>query len=194
MKLYLLETADITQEDIAAVETRFPMRCNRARRFANPADGLAVIGSSVLLFRVLGIDDENAVLFTCEGKPYLDKGPCFGLSHSAGRCVLAVSEENIGVDIEKLDKSNLIASPAALTEEELAWISPSPLERFHILWTRKESIYKAVGGFDDPKQISALEDRLQNGLRVKSILLDGYALSVCCIDEGELSPESMIRI
>lgn len=193
MKLYMLDTDDVSADDIRAAKALFPKRFERAARFSNRSGASGVIAAGILLHRALGIRDESSILFTAEGKPYLANGPGFSLSHSGARCVLAISEGPVGADIEGLDESNLIAAPAALSEAELEWIAPAPLERFHLLWTRKESIYKALGGFTDPKQIPALEERLPGGLRVRSILLGGYALSVCCRDADALTPESIIR-
>ena len=194
MKLFMLDYNDVCEDDIRAVRALFPKRFERAARFSNKGEGAGVIAAGVLLWRVLGIKDERDVLFNAEGKPYLPDGPEFSISHSGGLCVLAVSDGPIGVDIEKLDESNLIAAPASLAKEELEWIAPAPIERFHLLWTRKESIYKALGGFTDPRQIPALEERLRNGLCVNSTLLDGRALSVCCREAGGLMPESIIRL
>lgn len=185
----MLCTDRVSEEDLSAVRTRFPLRYSRAMRCVKAEDGLCVIAAGVLLWRVLGVEDESVIQINAEGRPHIEGGPEFSLSHSGGRCVLAVDGGPVGVDIEKLDESSLIAAPAALTEEELLWIAPSPLERFHLLWTRKESVYKAVGGYKDPKEIPSLDGRLPEGLFVKSALLEGFALSVCAVKEiGSLEP------
>ncbi len=185
----MLDISDVCEDDIRAAGALFPKRFERAARFSNRRDGYGVIAAGVLLHRVLGIKDESAVLYTAEGKPYLAEGPEFSISHSGARCVLAVSDGPIGIDIEKLDESNLVAAQAALDEEELEWISPAPLERFHLLWTRKESIYKALGGYDDPKRIPALEGKIPEGLHIWSVISEGYALSVCAGEEiGFMEP------
>lgn len=189
MELYLLEAAEITPEEIKLVRRCFPRRYERARRMAKPEDARCVLGSGVLLYRVLQLRDEALLQVSPEGRPWLPGGPAFSLSHSGGRCVLAVGKGRVGVDLELLDPENLIAAPAALTPEELEWIRPAPLERFHVLWTRKESLYKAIGGFSDPKEIPALDGRLPEGLFVKSILKDGWALGLCSEEEpGSIEP------
>ena len=194
IKLYRIDANSITDEDIRLVGERFPNRFARAQRLVVDDDRLSVIAAGVLLYSVLGVRDESSVRFTREGKPYIFGAPRFSISHSRGRCVLAVGEAPIGVDIEKLDESDLIAAEAALTEEELEWIKSSPLERFHVLWTRKESIFKAVGGFADPKDIMALDWRLPQGLSVKSSIVDGFALSVCSASSDEIADLDLMSI
>lgn len=193
MKLYRLDAEDINNEDIRLVSALFPRRFERALRMAKRGDGLCVIAAGALLYHVLGAD-ERGLSATAGGKPFIEGGPCFSLSHSGGRCVLAVCGGPVGVDIERLDESNLIAARAALTEEELSWIEPDPLVRFHLLWTRKESVFKAVGGYEEPRDIPALEGRLPAGLFAKSMLWGGFALSVCSFEEpGDITPEPLKR-
>lgn len=191
MRLLYYDAEDVTDDDADFVRERFPFRYKRAARLAKQTDRLCVIAAGVLLYRALGVDESRLELAP-GGKPYICGGPEFSISHSGGRCVLAVGEGRIGVDIERLDESNLIAAEAALTREELLWTAAEPLARFHLLWTRKESIFKAVGGFEDPKQIPALEGSLPSGLFVKSTLLSGYALSVCSAERlDDIDPISI---
>lgn len=178
MRLYGLDIKEVGEGEESMVRRLFPARYARAERIIKREDRLACIAAGALIHAVLGVE-ESGLSRTPEGKPYIEGGPGFCVSHSGGRCVLAVGQGRIGVDIEKLDEDNLLAAPAALTQEELEWIKASPLERFHILWTRKESIYKAVGGYTDPKQIPSLDGRLPTGLFVESTIIEGFAISLC---------------
>lgn len=192
VKLFMHDTDRVSDEDIRSVRACFPDRYSRAVRMIDSRDGLAVIAAGALMIRALGVTEESRVLKNAEGKPYIAGGPEFSISHSRGRCVLAVSRRRVGVDIERLDESNLIAAGYALTDEEREWIAASPTERFHLLWTRKESVYKAVGGFREPREIPSLDRRIPRGLYVKSVISDGYALSVC--SEEEIGPIEPTRI
>lgn len=195
MKLFFLDAADLSPTDVRLVREYFPERFAQAERMVNRQDGRSVLAAGVLLARILGVEDERQLCKTPEGRPYLRGGPAFSLSHSGGRCVLAAGGRKLGVDIEKLDESNLLAARVALTQEELAWIEPSPLERFHILWTRKESLYKALGGFSDPKEIPALDGMQPEGLHIRSRILNGFALSLCSdVDPGEPEPVHLNHI
>lgn len=192
MRLFMLDAQRLSEADIRLVRTGFPKRYERAARCLRTEDRLACLAAGLLLRVGLGVSEERQLRFSPAGRPWLPGGPEFSLSHSGGRCVLAVSERRVGVDLERLDESNLIAAPAALTERELAWIEPAPLERFHLLWTRKESVYKALGGFTDPKQIEVPAEQAPAGFFLKSRILDGFALSVCAEEEiGSLEPEEL---
>lgn len=187
MKLYRLDCAEIGAEEMRIICEHFPQRFERSMRYIDERDRLLCAASAVLLYRVLGLHDEGRIKTLPSGKPYIDGGPAFSISHSGERCILAVSEEGtVGIDIEKLDESNLIAAPAVLTAAEFEWMSTSPLERFHILWTRKESIYKALGGSDDPKMIDALNAADRDRLHIASLVSGGYALSICAEEPFDL--------
>lgn len=180
VRLYMLDSNTLTQADLELVRWRFPARYARACRMRREEDRRSVIGSGVLLHRALGVERESSLGCTPAGRPYLEQGPVFSLSHSGGRCLLAVGEgRRVGVDLERLDPDNLSAAPAALGPAELAWIREEPMKRFHILWTRKEALYKALGGYTDPKQIPALEEELPPGLSIRSAIFEGFALSLC---------------
>ncbi len=95
-------------------------------------------------------------VYNCYGKPYLQENPLyFSLSHS-GDCVLcAVSEEEIGADIEKIEPVSEGIARKILTESEtLEWESLPKTEDAEMLrtdwliqkWTEKESIAKLLGG------------------------------------------------
>lgn len=193
MKLLRLDIRDMTEQDVRLVRERFPERWKRASRLAKREDQFELIAAGALLYYALGAD-ESEIRTDAHGRPFISDGPYFSLSHSGGHCVLALSGMRIGVDTEKLDGSNLIAAEASLTAEELEWIKPEPLERFHLLWTRKESIFKAVGGFDDPKRIPALEGRAPYGFSIGSTIAEGFALSVCSEEKiGSLQPTKITR-
>ena len=189
MELYRLDAADLDAAECRFLQARFPRRWARAARCLRLEDRRSILAAGALLHRVLGLEDEAQLCLDPAGRPFLPGGPSFSLSHSGGRCVLALGRGRLGVDLERLEPDNLPAAEAALRPEELVWIRPAPLERFHILWTRKESLYKALGGYEDPKQIPALGPPWPEGLFVKSTVRAGFALSLCGEeDPGELSP------
>ena len=124
---------------------RMPVRMEKAGRFLMERDRLLCIGGGLLMLNVVGIRDESALRFGKNGKPCAPGYPQFNLSHSGQYCVLAMGEGPIGVDIEQTDPKNLVAAAAVYTPAELEWMKESPLERFHMLWTWKESVMKATG-------------------------------------------------
>lgn len=83
--------------------------------------------------------------YTNEGKPLLrDSGKYISISHTAHWVVLAVSERNIGIDIQQIDsRVNKIRQRFVRAEE---YIDPAH-ETLHLLlhWSAKEAAYKWLG-------------------------------------------------
>ncbi len=93
-----------------------------------------------------------------EGKPCLDEGPAFNLSHSGDLALVAVDERpgaDVGVDLEMLANAPAASEMAAVfSPDEMTAIAaqPEPSRGLALLrcWTRKEALLKAVGcGLDD---------------------------------------------
>ena len=89
-----------------------------------------------------GVDlDIKRLTKTENGKPQYP-GFCFSLSHSKELCAVALSDEDIGIDIEeeisKERKSRI--TKRILHENE------SPDADVTELWTKKEAIFKLTGG------------------------------------------------
>ena len=77
------------------------------------------------------------------GKPYAD-GIYFNISHSGDICMIAVSDSEVGLDVEYVtprDWQKLYER--YYTTEERARVSS--LEGFLVLWTKKESLIKYLG-------------------------------------------------
>ncbi len=80
------------------------------------------------------------ILFTENGKPYLEKGGCeFSLTDTDGLIAVAVGTQAVGLDAEKrkLRKTDAILSRLTPAERE---------EDFFELWTAKEAYVKYLGG------------------------------------------------
>ena len=94
-----------------------------------------------------------AISYADHGKPSLDRsGPRFNVSHSGTRALIAVSEREVGVDIEgvrRLRDAEAV-SRRYYSPRELAQLGPANadgewLNRFYVVWTRKEACLKTVG-------------------------------------------------
>lgn len=79
------------------------------------------------------------------GKPYIENCPYFfSLTHTDGFCAVAISEEEVGIDAEHLDRSiNEKMLERICSENELAGISAN--EDAIRLWTLKEAAAKLTG-------------------------------------------------
>ncbi len=100
---------------------------------------------------------DRTILRTKFGKPYLKNGNVrFNLSNSGNLTVLAVSDEEVGIDCELLKERNLNAIMRRFSESEKSCIHD--LESFYRNWTAKESFVKYCGS-SIAKDLSHLEYR-----------------------------------
>jgi 4'-phosphopantetheinyl transferase len=94
----------------------------------------------------------QAISFT-EGvnkKPILDddSGLHFNVSHSGAWALIAVANSQVGVDVEFINSNMSYQEilPEYFVDEEMVWVNQyNSVERFYMLWTRKEALAKGVG-------------------------------------------------
>ena len=110
----------------------------KALRYRREDDQLRSIWSSFLLLKAA---KGREVHHSPEGKPYTESENYFNISHSGDYVVLAEAELPVGVDIERVTDIGINdgLKNIALTEREKLWVKDSLL-RFHVVWTRKESL------------------------------------------------------
>lgn len=110
------------------------------------------------------------------GKPKLDSelnnNIQFNVSHSGDFAIFAINLFNeIGVDIEKIDNTinHLEIADNYFSTDEIAYLNASTCqseiaEKFFRIWTRKESLLKAIGIglLPDLKKISVIENRFHD--------------------------------
>jgi len=86
-----------------------------------------------------------------EGKPYWknEKMPFFNISHSDGIVVIAISDSELGIDIQKIkSKNELQMAKRFYSEKEARIVADSEaqgFEAFYRLWARKEALGKCTG-------------------------------------------------
>lgn len=147
-----------------------PSELERAYRFHKEIDKTRfIIYRSVLKFVLAAytkLDLKNIVLdYYSNKKPYLASHPklCFNISHSEDFAVIAISKNEVGIDIEYIsenfDFTNLLSD--VFTSNEISSIENADDKKhaFYTLWTRKEAFVKALGkGIDDDfKNIPCLD-------------------------------------
>ena len=85
------------------------------------------------------------------GKPYIKNTDIhFNISHSGDYAVCAISDCEVGIDIQKIEKPNLQVAKRFFAKKEYEYILNQPDEKskteaFYRIWTLKESFVKAVG-------------------------------------------------
>jgi phosphopantetheinyl transferase len=130
------------------------------------------------------------------GKPYIKGNPFYySISHCKGLVIMAVSDNEVGVDCELIREHNLRALERVASEKERLKIeySEDRMVEFFRLWTMKESYVKLIGtGIGYPlKNIDTTGDCLvvdgAKKLYPCYFIYNEFAISV--IDEGKKIPE-----
>ena len=151
------------------------------------------VASGALISSVLKII-ESDIKLNEHGKPYTDaKKIHFSISHSGEYAAAAVSNGEIGIDIELVKKRNYKLAKKICTADEYKWLLEDYEAGFFKLWTLKESVLKAVGtGFSSSPKNFSLMPYLMNGecinagnmkLYADSISYGDYCISAACEDE-----------
>lgn len=101
---------------------------------------------------------EPEILRTAAGKPYFADLPIFfSLSHSGGKAILAVSDREIGADIQQMRPVDLRLAQRFFTARERAYVGED-VSRFYEVWTKKEAYGKWQGsGLADVLHVDVLE-------------------------------------
>ena len=177
-------------------------RC-KAEKLYNKNDAILSATAGLMMKEVLKITEDGMVKLGEHGKPYLEQGPFFSVSHSRRYSVLAVSENEVGVDIEMHEGINEQIAKRCFTEEEQEFALHST-ENFQRIWTAKEAVLKFLGkGFSyAPKNFSVLplsEEHEILGKKIKLFCSDinGAVLTAAyCGEEKfeitEFQPEDLI--
>ncbi len=112
------------------------------------------------------------------GKPYVDD-VYFSISYSEPYVIVAISDEEIGVDIEVIDELTYDDVKPFLNKKEKISITPeSSVEEYYTIWTKKEAVLKLIGtGFQkEPDSVNV------NSSQIK---VDGKVVSLCKLDSVE---------
>lgn len=131
------------------------------------------------LFDAFGL--ASPLAYEKNGKPRFEaKGVFVSISHSGGMCLAAVSDREIGADIQLSDREAerlTSLSERYFSPDELAYVKKAPSERFYEVWCKKESYLKYTG--------EGLSRRLSDfsvfrlPLEFWSVKIGGYTLALC---------------
>ena len=168
IKLYRYDIAQIPEDEYVHRVPTLPDELRaRIDRMAHTDDRKRTLAGHLLILRaaqeLCGVSDPM-VLRTAAGKPYFADLPLrFSLSHSAQKVILAVSDREIGADIEQIRPRSLGLARRFYTPLEQAYVfgkvpderdfalpqamqDDAFLRRFYAVWTKKEAYGKWQGG------------------------------------------------
>jgi len=186
IELYVLERSEAQIYSESYFASHFPDRHEKSKKFRFEADRQRCLCVGILLYEILGLEDKD-IHFTEHGKPLIssNKTKKINISHSGDYVVLAVSDLEIGVDIERPDREYLDIGKRVFTDAELLWIDSAnkePAVLFDIL-EKKEP-----GWMDDA--VAEKEKAELKGTEENSKLIDiskkEEPKRICNISEGEL--------
>ena len=140
------------------------------------------------LSEISGIKTDEIIFSANEfGKPYSKNADVqFSVSHSGDAVICAVSDNPVGIDIEKIREVRFGIAQRFATAQELEYIGENT-ERFFEIWTLKEAYFKCIGtGLDSlVKNISFKinGDKIEcseKGYKFEFIkTAEGYCCSIC---------------
>ena len=129
----------------------------KAMKYKNEIDQIRYLASSYLVNSL----SNEPILFNDMGKPFFENGPYFNVSHSGKYIVMAVSNKEVGVDIEENVEKNMSSLIRIFNEAEAKMIKEHA--DFYYLWCAKESLIKCIGSsISKVKEIPSLP---LNGLK-----------------------------
>lgn len=196
MNGYIISSVDISAISDEALRNHFFVmdEKKRAETVTLPSDikKKQKIAADMLCRQMIakecGISPESIVFDKNQtGKPYVvNANVFFSISHSGNLVVCGVSENEIGIDIERTRDIRIKIAEKFANEAEVAYIGDD-INRFFEIWTLKEAFFKCKGtGLgSDIKSVSFDVDNgnitcSENGYKLFfEKISNGYFCSVC---------------
>lgn len=170
----------------------------RRTRAQNGRDIENIASAAVLddAFSAHGFREKEAeFIYGQYGKPYIKGNKIFfNLSHSGEYAVCAVSDREVGIDIQQKGALKMKVARRFFTENECGYILGQPdsekaADMFYRLWSLKESFVKAVGmGINLPfgsfeiipeKKAGVIHNINDKNYEFTERDIDNYKLAVC---------------
>ncbi len=133
------------------------------------------------LLKELGYGDSD-LFYTKDGKPHLKDGKRISITHSFAFSAIIVSDNVVGIDIEKNREKIIKIAPKFIASEFKFLDKDNLVEHLTVIWGAKESLYKIHpnGGllFKEHLPIEAfkLEDRQARGWIKKEDFYEVYQI------------------
>ena len=178
VKLYTIDINTAFHHKKALLEKVNESQKEKALKYKKEIDQVRSLASSYLVNKL----SKEPLLFNDMGKPFFENGPSFNISHSGQYIVMAVSNKDIGVDIEENKEKDMSSLIRIFNEAEAKMIKEHA--DFYYLWCAKESLIKCIGSsINRIKEIPALPFngvKLFNGKHyyVKTFIKDKHIISI----------------
>lgn len=184
MKLFLADISDISLEYMQLLDNE---RRARTERYRLADDKKRCILAGLMTRHFLGNEE---ILKNEYGKPFLSDGRFFNISHSGNYVLFALSDCEIGCDIEQFHYVNAVRTGRTVfTDGEMNLLLSGAdwLGAFFNLWTKKESLLKCMGeGFHrSAKSVDVRYDAFEEKGKsyfMKTWNFSDYIVSVCSVE------------
>lgn len=206
-KLYDLDMYNVLKNAVSATRRR------KSEKFLFLEDAKRCICAEAImryyLIKNLGINNsEIEIMYNEYGKPFLKNIDLyFSLSHSNKWVVCGWSNNEIGVDIEKIDKINLDIAKTSFCKSEYDYIKSGEeceqYKKFIQIWTLKESYIKYIGkGLTIPLNSFCIKKNadyfnIESDGNIENVFLkqlefsNDYYLTECSRDESRMEVQEI---
>jgi 4'-phosphopantetheinyl transferase len=141
----------------------------------------------MLISKYLSINPAEIIFFTNEGRKPVIKIPSpgihFNISHSGEWVIIGFADQELGVDIEKIDPGfgfqDLLEEHFSTEEKDFIAEATDTRHAFYYLWTRKEALTKAwgTGLQENLKEVRVLYKNSGIELNKKNWKLESFTIS-----------------
>ena len=201
LRLYYADVAGLDAD--AGAYALSDYRRDRLAHIRPPRARRQGIGAELLLNRAAGELRPDAelplhILTGAAGKPYCAEGPCFSLSHSGDVAACAVSDAELGLDVQEGREYSAAFVRRFFTSDEQRRISGAADRDFEFtkLWALKESYLKALGtGLETPTSSFSvlcgerIEIAGRRGVGLWHCFRDGFHFALCRLGGESGEPE-----
>ena len=189
IKVYLRNINDISINELN-ISKLSPYRREKFERLIDGESKLRSLAAGLMLNEYIS---NKEIKLNEYGKPYVEEGPHFSLSHSGDYVILAVSDvAEVGCDIEQIRDLDFIhMGKLVFVDDELSELKSAEDKRdkFFEFWTKKEALIKCIGeGFHySPKLLDFSGSKPywiydNKKLFFKEYMLPGYEIMLCSED------------
>ena len=177
---YIILDEDLVFDEVKVCLPLLPAeRREKIARYRFEKDKLLSLAAGLLIRRAIG---ESPIFLGEHGKPYIEGGTCFSISHSGKLAAIAVDEVPVGLDVEQLpDESRLKLADRFYHPGEQEYVAAADDKRraFCEIWTRKEAYLKMTGEGISTDLSAFNTVALPLSERMYTTSIDTYCLSVC---------------
>ena len=126
---------------------------------------------------------EMDFLYNEHGKPYIEGGPFFSISHCKEAIAVALDDQPIGIDVESIRRFDPELVTRTMNDSEQALIAASahPERAFIRLWTQKEAVLKMEGtGIESFEQLQTILSKYRN-IEISTIEKEKYIYTIAYV-------------